>query len=204
MRVLKLAATLAFAVAGCAPRYSWYYPGVDPTVAERQREIDSAECTAVAMRSIPLPNLPTPPAAAATSAPSHYSVSGTTTVYGANGESYTGYYSDTANGAAPYESPAQAQMEGAEASQAMIDSYRRNQAYRAQDQLADACMMRRGWTKVMAGRQPNPAATPAAVTQAPQATVTPPIQPAAPIAKDPSPSGAPFQSFGDWQKSNGN
>ena len=153
MRVLKLAAALAFAVAGCVPRYSWYNPGVDPSVAERQREIDSAECRAVAMQSIPLPNLPTPPAPARPSAPSNYSVSGTTTVYGTNGEAYTGYYNGTAtSGGFETADLARAGLEGAEQTQAMIDLYRRNQAYQARDQLADACMMRRGWTKVTAGQ----------------------------------------------------
>jgi len=198
MRALKLAAVLAIALAGCAPRYSWYNPSIDPSVAERQRDIDSAECTAVAMRSIPSPALPTPTPAPA---PNNYPVSGTITLDGENGETYTGHYRANGNGAGLYESPAQAQLEAAEAWQAGEAADEAHRANQAQDRLADACMMRRGWAKVMAGQQPNLAAVSAGAVQAPPATAT---TPAAPPATAAIPSAASFQSFGDWQKTHGN
>jgi hypothetical protein len=204
MRVLQLAAALAFGLAGCVPRYTWYNPGVDPAVADRQRAIDSAECAAVAMQSIPLPSLPTIPAPVAQSSTNNYPVSGTITLDGANGEIYTGQYRANSFGAGYVINPAEAQMEGAEAGLVAGEAYRRDQAYQAQGRLADACMMRRGWTKVRAGQPPNLTPAPAAVVQAPLAAAMPPSQPAAPTATAPSLSGAAFQSFETWQKSHGN
>ena len=57
MRILRLTAPLVL-LAGCAP-YTWQHPGLDSAEAQRQFEIDSAECTATAMQAIPMPTAQT-------------------------------------------------------------------------------------------------------------------------------------------------
>jgi hypothetical protein len=191
MRILRLAAGLAFVLAGCAQRYTWYNPSVDPAVAERQQEIDSAECTAIAMQSIPMPVLPAP-----TPAQNNYPVRGTITLDGENGETYTGQYTANGNAAPPIDLERSFQ-EGMASAQTV-------QAYRARDNLAAACMMRRGWVKATAEQQPNPVTASASVIPTPQPTAAQPIQSAAPIATVASPSGAAYQGFDAWQKNHGN
>lgn len=56
MRILCLLAGLA--LAGCAAPYTWEHPGLDPATAERQGEIDRAECMALAMQQVQLPSEP--------------------------------------------------------------------------------------------------------------------------------------------------
>ena len=41
---------------GCAPTYTWQNPQLNPADADRQREIDKAECTVYGMNSVPVPN----------------------------------------------------------------------------------------------------------------------------------------------------
>jgi hypothetical protein len=56
MRIFLL--IIAVVLTGCTAPVTWEYPGLDPVSAERQREIDSAECVAVAMRDVSLPAQP--------------------------------------------------------------------------------------------------------------------------------------------------
>ena len=56
MRIVRLSAALVL-LAGCAP-YTWQHPGLDGAETQRQLEIDSAECTAIAMQTVPMPTAP--------------------------------------------------------------------------------------------------------------------------------------------------
>ncbi|MEI9995645.1 MAG: hypothetical protein WDM91_13705 [Rhizomicrobium sp.] len=187
MRISHLMAALL--LAGCAPRYTWDNPSLAPGLADRQRAIDSAECTATAMRAIPLPDLP----AISTTAPSGYTVSGTTTSYGPSGQVQNGYYSGTVSGGGD------AAQAGANAYLLMQAGFARSAAVRAQANYAAACMMRRGWVKEKPGEQPSVAST--AMPQVPETLV--PAQQSSPPSNDtlqPVVSvEQPFQSFDDWR-----
>jgi hypothetical protein len=167
-------------------------------MADRQREIDTAECNVAAMQAVPSPQMPALPPSPV---PQSYSVSGTATTYDANGNAHTGYYSGRASSEGSAFDPAKSMMEGAAAAQFGHDSYQSNVARR---QFAEACMLRRGWTKAMAGQQPNLTAIPASTAQPPPATATPRVQSATPTSTAVSPTTAPYQSFDGWQKGHGN
>jgi hypothetical protein len=53
MRISSPWLMIGLVLAGCSPQYTWEHPGFDSADAVRQGEIDSAECTAIAMRTIP-------------------------------------------------------------------------------------------------------------------------------------------------------
>lgn len=180
----------------CAPRYTWYQPGLDPTTAARQLQIDSAECKVLAMRSVPQPRQPAVPPPAP---PQNYSVNGTTTVYDSNGNSYTGTYNGTATSGAAAFDPARAEVEGVAAAQSMQDNY---QAAKARHDLAVACMLRRGWEQVPTGRQQSQLAAPANAPSA--AEQTPAAGSDVSVARSPaSASYQPAQSYGEWLKGHG-
>jgi hypothetical protein len=188
MRALIL--TVALLLPGCS-RYTWQQPGLDPATAERARQIDTAECTAAAMQAITLPN---PPQAPAVAAPSEYSLSGTTTVYGPDGEVNTGYYSGTARASS---SGGDRAADGIAAFQAREDH---SNAVNARNGLANACMLRRGWVKVRSGQEPMSAPT---VAAPPVSTV----QASAPRGTEepaPLPPPAPATSrHSEWSKAQG-
>jgi len=112
---------------------------------EQQHEIDSAECTAIAMQVIPLPAV-TVPNAITNTAPSSYSVSGSTTMYGQDGQAYTGYYNGTVSAGNTFD-PMRALAAGAAFEQGLQDNAERSRANAVRRHLADACMLRRGWIK---------------------------------------------------------
>ena len=204
--VRALIVTAALLLAGCTT-YTWERPGLDPVTAERQREIDTAECTVAAMQAVPKPDSRLVTASAAE--PLDYSVQGTATIYGPGGEVQTGYYSGTATpaGGGGYTAPGIAQA------QFLTDSYN---ATNARAGLANACMLRRGWVKVKAGQEamaaaaPGPAytapASPNALAQIPtpvssySASVSPPANEAPLPLVLPAPSPA---RYSEWSKTQG-
>jgi hypothetical protein len=132
-----------FLVAGCAPSYTWNNPSVSSAEASRQFEIDKAECTAFAIQSIPVPPQSTYQPPVATTQPS-YSVSGSVTIYDANGNMHFGQYSGMAHSSAPINYLQQIET----GEQTAQESARRDEAFQAQDNLAEACLLKRGWQKV--------------------------------------------------------
>jgi hypothetical protein len=190
MRALIL--TVALLLAGCA-QYTWQHPGLDPAAAERARQIDIAECTAAAMQAITLPN---PPQAPAVAAPSEYSLNGTTTVYGPDGEVNTGYYSGTARASS---SGGDRAADGIAAFQAREDH---SDAINARNGLANACMLRRGWVKVRSGQEPMPA--PAVALAAPPVST---VQASAPmVTEEPAPLPPPTPAasrYSEWSMAPG-
>ena len=144
-------ATCLFAnpiLSGCAPTYTWENPQISPGDASRQFAIDQAECTAYGMNAVPVPDrtaaaLPPP-------AVQHYRTT-TTVIPGIDpyGNAFPMMIQTT-------ESPqmldvAKQSAEITENFQAIQDNARINKAYQVQDQLAEACMLQRGWQKVVQG-----------------------------------------------------
>ena len=54
----RLIILFALGAVACAPRVVWELPGQDSAAAEQQRQIDTAECTDIAMQEIILPAEP--------------------------------------------------------------------------------------------------------------------------------------------------
>ena len=145
---------IALAVAGCAtaPSYSWHNPTLPSGAAVRQHTIDSAECRAHAMQAVALPAHPAPPAAAPEPT-REYSVDGSTSGYSTSGGAYTGSYNATIR-ERPSSNFYNAFEQGRRDAQA-------NRAYQSQMEqfedavstradLADVCMLNRGWMRVYA------------------------------------------------------
>jgi hypothetical protein len=191
----------ALVLAGCAAPYTWEHPGLDPVAAERQGDIDSAECAAFALQSVPGPGVALPPQTT-TNAPRHYSVNGEATIYDQNGGTYTGHYSGTANsGASEPISPAISYSQGAAAEQLEIDNWRRSEVVR---DLTNACMLRRGWVKVRTGQQMSLAFDPTVATQNERAPAQPDREDIGARSQPAAPADKPPQTFEDWQASHGN
>jgi hypothetical protein len=190
MRGLTVMAALL--LAGCASS-TWERPGLDPAAAERARTIDSAECTVAAMQAVPMPN---PPAQASSASPAEYSVSGTTTYYGPNGEITTGYVNGTATVHGGYD-----QEHGLIGGQYFAESLN---AEAARQKLGAACMLRRGWVKVKAGHEPV-AAPAIAQTVAPASAYVGPgsasASSQAPLPLDPPSLSA--ARYSQWSKTQG-
>ncbi len=122
MRIFLLIA--AVALTGCATPVTWEHPGLDPVSAERQREIDSAECVAVAMREVSLP----------AQAPQ---TNVTVNVQG-SGQSHIG---DSGH----------MTMTGSEYEAQFLRTRALEQAETERGALANACMLRRGWVRHRTG-----------------------------------------------------
>jgi len=188
MRALTVA--VALLLGGCT---TWERPDLDPVTAERQREIDTAECTAAAMQAVPLPN---PPPQAALASPAEYSVSGTTTFYGPNGQITTGYVNGTATAAGGYD-PGRGLLEGQYFQEGL-------NAEAARQKLANACMLRRGWVKVKAGQQPAAAPLAAQVPAAGSTYSIPAPSLTASEAPLPLPPPTPVAArYSEWSKTQG-
>ena len=135
-------------LAGCAPSYTWENPQISPGDASRQFAIDQAECTAYGMNAIPVPDrtaaaLPPP-------AVQHYRTT-TTVIPGIDpyGNAFPMMVQTTES---PQMSDSIRQAAEATANfQAIQDNARIDKAYQAQDQLAEACMLQRGWRKIVQG-----------------------------------------------------
>ena len=123
MRIFSL--IVAVTLTGCAAPITWNHRGLDPVSAERQREIDSAECVAIAMRDVSLPEQP-----AQTNVTVNVQGSGQSQV-GDNGHMT---------------------MTGTEASAEIMRADALRQAENERAALADACMLRRGWVKSRSGK----------------------------------------------------
>ena len=145
MRVYYLLAALA--LVGCTPRYTWQNPSVAPALADRQRQIDSAECGAIAMRAVPMPNV-SMPADVSPPEPRNYRISGNTSTFGPGGTMYNSTFQGTATAAPAGTSYAEGVRQLAEADAMNAQAAQMRAAEKARDNLADACMMRRGWNKV--------------------------------------------------------
>ena len=187
MRVLAAMATLL--LAACT---TWQRPDLDPAAAGREREIDTAECTAAAMQAIPLPS----PPQAALAGPAEYSVSGTTIVYGPDGQVATGYVNGTATASGGYD-PGRGLLEGQYFQEGL-------NVEAARQKLANACMLRRGWVKVKARQEP--AAAPV-FAQAPVQSPAYSAPPSSPIAGEPPmplvlPAPSPGR-YSEWSKAQG-
>jgi hypothetical protein len=116
---------------------AWTNQAISISTANTQRAIDAAECQAYAMQAMPLPAqqalFPLPVA------PRQYSVSGSV-----NGQHYMGTVTEEGSFA-----------DGVAAGQASVDNLIKQQreasqyaaTARAQSQLSDACMYKRGWVK---------------------------------------------------------
>src|SRR5690606_34252981 len=112
-------------------------------LSDHQRQIDSAECTAIAMQTVPLPNIAMPQASSQP-APRSYRVMGNTTTLGPGGITH-GTFQSTVRAA-----PAGGRF--AEVSRQMAATDARNQrqarrdaAVRVREDLAGPCLRRRGW-----------------------------------------------------------
>jgi hypothetical protein len=188
---------VALVLAGCAAPMTWQHPGLDGDAANRQREIDSAECTAVAMQAISLPVLPA--MQPSPSASRGYVVSGTATVYGANGDSATGYYSGTVAGNGGDQA-----LEGAQAYQVRANTYLFSQAQRARADFANACMLRRGWVKTSSA--PQPPSILSAVAAAPNASpgsMSIDQSPPTPDSGSSQVAVTPYKRFDSWRAGSG-
>jgi hypothetical protein len=118
---------------------------------ERQLQIDSEECTVIAMRTVPLEQRQNYPILSSSVQAQSYAISRTTTTYDANGNIYAGQYYGTAISKSSSSGFTDAYARRAASAQMAQDDWGRNQAYKARDNLAEACMMQRGWEK----RPPN-------------------------------------------------
>lgn len=135
---------VALLLAGCTSKYAWYNPTIDPSLADRQLKIDNAECQALAMQSVPPPVVSVPQE----TAPRSYQVHGTTTSYSGDGGISTGTYSGTvAPGAGAFD--VNKSMNEAAAQAQQTQQYVRTM--RAQANLTEACLLRRGWEKSSLG-----------------------------------------------------
>lgn len=112
----------AFLLAGCAhpAAFTWEHPGLDSATAERQGEIDSAECTALAMQQVVLPGEP---------AQTNVNVN----VSGPGGGIYAGGHMT---------------MTGSEMQADRMRNDAFEQAEQERASLANACLLQRGWVRV--------------------------------------------------------
>jgi hypothetical protein len=125
---MKFAAAIpvaALLVSGCASTNSWQNPGLAADAAARQLQIDTAECEAGALQAVALPSPASPPAG-----PSSYELRGQI-----NGTPYTASVTPSDSGGFD---PARSVAEGAAFAQQLS-------AIRLRRQLAQACMLKRGW-----------------------------------------------------------
>jgi hypothetical protein len=129
---------------GCAhaPKYAWENAALDAPTADRRRNIDTAECQAAAMANVPLPSLPTS-VVPVIAQPSQYNVNGVV-----NGQSYNA----TVTPVSSYDPAAdlqagQAYAEGLNRDSRLFAQY--DAAVKVQAQFGEACMMRRGWNKII-------------------------------------------------------
>ena len=130
-------------ISGCAPSYTWENPNIAPGEVSRQLSIDKAECTVYGMNSVPVPArtaVPLPPPAVPRYETSEVSL---VDIYG---NTYSGTVETNTSSARV--DAISATAEAAASAQASVDDYRINKAYQAQDSMAEACMLQRGWQKV--------------------------------------------------------
>ena len=116
----RLIIVFALGAAACAPRVVWEQPGRNMATAERQRQIDTAECMAVAMQETALP---------AESAQMRVTVN-----FQGPGQSQTA-------------SPGQMTATADEMEARRLRTAALAEAETERQALAGACMLRRGWVK---------------------------------------------------------
>lgn len=183
------------------PPNSWYNPSLAPGVADNRRAIDTAECQAYVMQAVSLPKLSAPQTPIPTiHSPNQYNVSGSV-----NGEPYNATVTEFSSF-----DPA-ADLQAANAYTELLNRSSRETAQyaaavRVRNQLADACMLKRGWTNAYAGQQPDLTPSPTVELQAPNAGL--PTQPndlkSDPTSQSPVSIDKPVQRYDAWQTDHGN
>lgn len=113
MRLQLLATLLLLSACASAPKYTWTNPSLAPVAMDGQRQIDSAECTAIAMQGVPLPTMPSE------------------TNINVNVDQFGGHMTET----------------GTEIESRQIDLENKRQAQIARRNLAEGCMLKRGWIR---------------------------------------------------------
>jgi hypothetical protein len=173
MPKLLFSVVCVLGLGGCASSHIWQHPGLSANEADRQFQIDSAECQALAMQTIALPAAA--PQINVTAVASNYPMSPLPAESG-------GFWKSFDEGAASGDHFA---------------------AVRARTNLATACMLRRGWERAKPGQESTAATDAPAPVQPSVASETHSSDdPTAPTSASPTPSQGAVQ-YDQWAPKNG-
>ena len=158
MRAIILLVTML--TVGCAQtpvaQNYWYNPGLNPSTAQSQKIIDSAECEAYAYQNVKTPEVPRPQAPPVSRPSSNYTFSGNVNSYSTDGVWSNGSFQGIIGEQQTY-SAFDAVNKGRYIANQNSAHQQQRKAYATainmRSNLAGACMRQRGW--VLTPTAPN-------------------------------------------------